>query len=170
MDAPKKREAVGGKRRAKIDDVIWYPSDRGAFCADVYNEKAGEVMLEAGPGPDGRFLAQAIGFLGITIWERRAFDSLNEAQIQIITWWTSVIYKPLPAKPAAPAKRRPGRPTRGGMAGTPAGTVARRTTPGPDQNPRAHDPRAQVNPAPPKTATPPITFDAPYSRRNADRK
>ena len=110
MDAPKKRAASRQKMKVEIDEVAWYPVKAGAFCADVYNDKAGEILLEAGPGPDGRFFAQAHGFLGVTIWKRQDFDSLNEAQIQVITWWKNVTYDTTPAAPAAPAKRRPGRP------------------------------------------------------------
>ena len=79
------------KRRIKIDEVIWYPIDTGALCTDVYDARAGEIVLEAGPRVGcGRFYAQALGFLAVTIWERDDFESLEEAQIQILTWWKHV--------------------------------------------------------------------------------
>ena len=110
-------EATRRRFRIKIDDLIWHPAERGALYTNVYNAQAGEVVLEAGPeaGPSaaGRFYAAAYGFLGVTIWERTDFESLEDAQIQGIRWWRSVTAGTPPAAqatPVAPAKRRPGRP------------------------------------------------------------
>lgn len=76
--------------RCRLSDVDWF-ADGASMVAEVQSELAGEVLLEARPirGAD-LFVASAIGFLGVTLWERLNLPTVETAQLHCVAWWKQV--------------------------------------------------------------------------------
>lgn len=80
------RVATGEIVQAKVSDVDWYETPGGAVCTDVYSRASGDVTLEAGPRRGG-YYARALGWLAVTFWQADGFDTLQDAQLQVLGWW-----------------------------------------------------------------------------------